>query len=49
MANVAKQYSKGKKPDEGSVDEILVHVNALINKEKELKRLLYKIKDGKNE
>lgn len=38
VAKVAKQYSKGKKPDEGSVDEILVQVNALINKEKELKK-----------
>lgn len=38
VAKVAKQYSKGKKPEEGSVDEILVQVNALINKEKELKR-----------
>lgn len=38
VAKVAKQYSKGKKPEEGSVDEILVQVNALINKEKELKK-----------
>lgn len=38
VAKVAKQYSKGKKPEEGSVDEILVQVNVLINKEKELKK-----------
>lgn len=38
VAKVAKQYNKGKKPEEGSVDEILVQVNALINKEKELKK-----------
>lgn len=38
VAKVTKQYSKGKKPEEGSVDEILVQVNALINKEKELKK-----------
>lgn len=38
MAKVAKQYNKGKKPEEGSIDEILVQVNALINKEKELKK-----------
>lgn len=38
VAKVAKKYSKGKKPEEGSVDEILVQVNALINKEKELKK-----------
>lgn len=38
VAKVTKQYSKGKKPEEGSVDEILVQVNVLINKEKELKK-----------
>lgn len=38
VAKVAKQYSKGKKPEKGSVDEILIQVNALINKEKELKK-----------
>ena len=38
VAKVTKQYSKGKKPEEGSVDEILVQVNALINKEKDLKK-----------
>lgn len=38
VAKVTKQYSKGKKPEKGSVDEILVQVNVLINKEKELKK-----------
>ena len=38
VAKVAKQYSKGKKSEKGSVDEILIQVNALINKEKELKK-----------
>lgn len=38
VAKVTKQYSKGKKPEEGSVDEILVQVNVLINKEKDLKK-----------
>lgn len=38
VAKVTKQYSKGKKPEEGSVDKILVQVNVLINKEKELKK-----------
>lgn len=38
VAKVTKQYSKGKKPEKGSVDEILVQVNVLINKEKDLKK-----------
>ena len=40
MVKVAKQYNKGKKPEECSVDEILVQVNLLINEEKELKKLV---------
>lgn len=37
VAKIAKQFNKGKMPEEGSLDEILVQVNTLINKERELK------------
>lgn len=40
VAKVAKQYKKGSKPETGSIDEILVEVNKLIEEEKELNKEL---------
>ena len=40
VAKIAKQYAKGKKPESGSVDAILVEVNSLINNEKAIKKEL---------
>ena len=40
VAKIAKQYVKGKKPESGSVDAILVEVNSLINNEKAIKKEL---------
>lgn len=40
VAKVARQYKKGKKPDEGSIDEMLLEVNSLIEEEKSLNKQL---------
>ena len=40
VIKIAKQYSRGKNPESGSVDEILVQVNSLLNREKNLKNNL---------